>query len=243
MGDNMMDAILDQALDDLENIETGATEEEEEEISSDAISNDPTEAEKSQRSDTQGQPQLDGQAEEPLDPKDFFKFLIEGGDDDLGEEVREAKLDEFMKNIQSKLQREVDDSSDSGAKKSSKDKAGRDEDDDDDEVAATLASILEQMTTIEKDDSFAPEGDFAAGNFNPDDIVDGMMEQLLSKDLMYEPMKQVADRYPAWLAANQDSLAETELEKYVRLLVSQRKIHGDTLTVQTKPSPNGFQVS
>jgi peroxin-19 len=72
------------------------------------------------------------------------------------------------------------------------------------------------MTTIDdKEDPFNQEGDFPAGNFNPDDIVDGMMEQLLSKDLMYEPMKQVADRYPAWLEANTDNLPETDLERYV----------------------------
>ena len=46
-----------------------------------------------------------------------------------------------------------------------------------------------------------------------DDVVDGMMRQLLSKELMYEPMKQVCDRFPAWLAASKAHLSEEEYQK------------------------------
>jgi peroxin-19 len=219
-----MDAILDQALDDLESTDTLLATDE----SSNDIANDSSTANVGNAgNDIQGNPSLttsDNAEEssretpgddEPLDPKEFLKYLIEGGDEDLGEEDREAKLDEFMKNIQSKLQDEAESPS-SSAKESSSKAEGAPGVDDDDDVAATLASILEQMTTIDdKEDPFNQEGDFPAGNFNPDDIVDGMMEQLLSKDLMYEPMKQVADRYPAWLEANTDNLPETDLERYV----------------------------
>ncbi len=46
-----------------------------------------------------------------------------------------------------------------------------------------------------------------------DDVVDGMMRQLLSKELMYEPMKQVCDRFPAWLAESKAHLSEEEYQK------------------------------
>lgn len=39
---------------------------------------------------------------------------------------------------------------------------------------------------------------------NADAVLNGMMEQLLSKELMYEPMKQVAERFPQWLREHQN---------------------------------------
>lgn len=50
-------------------------------------------------------------------------------------------------------------------------------------------------------------------NFNPDAFVDGMMEQLLSKELMYEPMKQVTEKFPAWLEQHKDDLDGQELKQ------------------------------
>jgi len=32
------------------------------------------------------------------------------------------------------------------------------------------------------------------------EVIDGVMRQLLSKDLMYEPAKQICDKFPEWLA-------------------------------------------
>lgn len=32
------------------------------------------------------------------------------------------------------------------------------------------------------------------------DVIDGVMRQLLSRDLMYEPIKQICDKFPEWLA-------------------------------------------
>lgn len=42
----------------------------------------------------------------------------------------------------------------------------------------------------------------------PDDFIDGMMEQLLSKELMYEPMKQVTEKFPSWLKRNKTLLTQ-----------------------------------
>lgn len=45
-------------------------------------------------------------------------------------------------------------------------------------------------------------------------VVDGMMRQLLSKELMYEPMKQVCDKYPEWLAMQSEALSKEDYERY-----------------------------
>ena len=50
-------------------------------------------------------------------------------------------------------------------------------------------------------------------DFNTDTILDGMMEQLLCKDIMYEPMKQVALQFPDWLQQQQSILSTTEYER------------------------------
>jgi Pex19 protein family len=47
-----------------------------------------------------------------------------------------------------------------------------------------------------------------------DTILDGMMEQLLSKDIMYEPMIQVATKFPLWLQEHRSTLSTTEYERY-----------------------------
>lgn len=33
-------------------------------------------------------------------------------------------------------------------------------------------------------------------------LADGLMHQLLSKDVLYQPMRDIGERYPAWLAAH-----------------------------------------
>jgi len=66
--------------------------------------------------------------------------------------------------------------------------------------------IMEQMmnefvSTIGKKDDF-------------DGMIDGMMKQMLSKELMYEPMKNVCEKFPAWLANAKKTLPEEEYIRY-----------------------------
>jgi len=53
-----------------------------------------------------------------------------------------------------------------------------------------------------------------AGKEDADTAIDGIMRQLLSKDLMYEPMKQVTEKFPQWLAENKSKLSEEEYIRY-----------------------------
>ena len=73
------------------------------------------------------------------------------------------------------------------------------------------ASQAEERRIDAKDDGrfekMGQKEDFA-------NVVDGMMHQLLSKDVMYEPMKQVCDKFPEWLADNEEKLPKEDYERY-----------------------------
>ncbi|KAL7622884.1 Peroxisome chaperone and import receptor [Parahypoxylon ruwenzoriense] len=42
----------------------------------------------------------------------------------------------------------------------------------------------------------------------------GMMEQLTNKEILYEPMKELNDKFPGWMAKNRASLAKDDLKRY-----------------------------
>ncbi|CAA2974158.1 peroxisome biogenesis 19-2-like [Olea europaea subsp. europaea] len=45
-------------------------------------------------------------------------------------------------------------------------------------------------------------------------VVDTMMQQLLSKEILHEPMREIGERYPKWLKDNKPSLSVEEYERY-----------------------------
>jgi peroxin-19 len=45
-------------------------------------------------------------------------------------------------------------------------------------------------------------------------LIDGLMQQLLSKEVLYQPMQDIAAKYPEWLAKQRGVLPEEELTKY-----------------------------
>ncbi|KAJ8526768.1 hypothetical protein K7X08_029245 [Anisodus acutangulus] len=45
-------------------------------------------------------------------------------------------------------------------------------------------------------------------------IVETMMQQLLSKEILHEPMKEIEERYPKWLEDNKVKLSTEEYERY-----------------------------
>ncbi|ESQ41748.1 hypothetical protein EUTSA_v10014511mg [Eutrema salsugineum] len=52
------------------------------------------------------------------------------------------------------------------------------------------------------------------GSQDLESIVDTMMQQLLSKDILHEPMKEIGARYPKWLEEHESSLKKEEYERY-----------------------------
>jgi len=51
------------------------------------------------------------------------------------------------------------------------------------------------------------------GGLNPDAAIDGIMEQLMSKDLMYEPIKQFATSFPPWLEERKEEMSKEEYSR------------------------------
>lgn len=47
-----------------------------------------------------------------------------------------------------------------------------------------------------------------------DSIVETMMQQLLSKEILHEPMKEIGERYPVWLEEHKSSLTKEEYERF-----------------------------
>jgi peroxin-19 len=42
----------------------------------------------------------------------------------------------------------------------------------------------------------------------------GMMEQLTNKEILYEPMKELQDKFPAWMGKNKSTVAKDDLKRY-----------------------------
>ncbi|XP_039174467.1 peroxisomal biogenesis factor 19 [Crotalus tigris] len=56
------------------------------------------------------------------------------------------------------------------------------------------------------------EGDGGEGNLWP--IMHSIMQNLLSKDVLYPSLKEITEKYPEWLQRHRDSLPKEQYEKY-----------------------------
>lgn len=56
------------------------------------------------------------------------------------------------------------------------------------------------------------EGLMETGEF--EDMFGGLVNQLASKDLLYQPMKDLSLKYPAYLESKRDTLSEEDLKRY-----------------------------
>ena len=91
------------------------------------------------------------------------------------------------------------------------------------DIDRTITKIIEDMASMGDgteplDDNnilqdMIKEFENMGGEMNADDMIDGMMGQLLSKDLMYEPMKQVNELFPNWLQQNKGKVSDEEYSK------------------------------
>jgi len=73
--------------------------------------------------------------------------------------------------------------------------------DDTDDI---LAEMLKQMQG----------GALEGGEEDFSKMLLGMMEQLTNKDILYEPMKELNEKFPAWLEKNKDNIPKEDLERY-----------------------------
>lgn len=60
-------------------------------------------------------------------------------------------------------------------------------------------------------------GGFGGGEGGDEDfskILMGMMEQLTNRDILYEPMKELDDKFPKWMEENKDKVDKEDLKRY-----------------------------
>ena len=69
-----------------------------------------------------------------------------------------------------------------------------------------LAQMLKDMQGGGPDDAGGEE-DFSK-------MLMGMMEQLTNKDILYEPMKELNDKFPAWMNKNKERTKADDLQRY-----------------------------
>ncbi|KAL9268640.1 Peroxisome biogenesis protein 19-1-like protein [Drosera capensis] len=53
-----------------------------------------------------------------------------------------------------------------------------------------------------------------AGPQDVESIVETMMQQLLSKEILHEPMKEIGEKYPQWLEEHKTGLSEEDYKRY-----------------------------
>jgi peroxin-19 len=99
-------------------------------------------------------------------------------------------------------------SSDTKATEATQKSAGSEED--------MLAELLRAMEAEGGDDG---DGDLSK-------MFLGMMEQLTHKEMLYEPMKTLDEKYPDWLAKNKPKLKATDARRYANQQVIVKEIVG-----------------
>ncbi|KAI9007976.1 Pex19 protein [Phycomyces nitens] len=93
-----------------------------------------------------------------------------------------------------------------------------------DTIAQTMNKLKDSSKQV--DSSIAQEGDDAfmaelmkqmeslsdTGEF--ENVLEGMMQQLMSKEMLYEPIRDLAKKYPSWLEENKTKLEKADYQKY-----------------------------
>lgn len=74
-----------------------------------------------------------------------------------------------------------------------------------------MAELLKQMQAGGLDGA---GGDGGGSEEELSKMLLGMMEQLTNKDILYEPMKELDDKFPEWMVQNRDKVAEEDRKRY-----------------------------
>ncbi|KAI1140212.1 Pex19-domain-containing protein [Hypoxylon sp. FL0543] len=67
-----------------------------------------------------------------------------------------------------------------------------------------IAEMLKEIKDLTND----------GGNEDFSKVLMGMMEQLTNKEILYEPMKELNDKFPGWMEKNKDTLGKDDLKRY-----------------------------
>ncbi|GAA5935697.1 peroxisomal biogenesis factor 19 [Sporobolomyces koalae] len=78
--------------------------------------------------------------------------------------------------------------------------------------SANLASMLAGLSGMPDLDQLGDLG----GEEGLQGMLDEMMKQLMSREMLYEPLKELSEKYPAYLTSARSSLSAEDLERYER---------------------------
>jgi len=87
------------------------------------------------------------------------------------------------------------------------------------ELAETLKRLTEsaeKLNDIKTDGGFENLMEQFEKNSNYKGMVEGFMKQLITKEILYEPMKALFDKYPEWLEQNKDKIKPEEYDNYLK---------------------------
>ena len=118
---------------------------------------------------------------------------------------------------------------------------------DSDELDATLQATLDMMGKLGGDPHAADAAggmseeamaemmkEFESMGKKPDfqAVIDNIMKQLLTKDIMFEPVQEITARFPEWLADNRGKLSAEEYANYGRMYQAFQRL---AATYETEP--------
>ncbi|MBA0806088.1 hypothetical protein Gohar_005560, partial [Gossypium harknessii] len=75
-------------------------------------------------------------------------------------------------------------------------------------------------------DDWVKQFEELSGSEDMESIVESMMQQLLSKEILHEPMKEIGERYPKWLEEHKSSLSKEEYERYSNQYELMKELNG-----------------
>lgn len=97
-----------------------------------------------------------------------------------------------------------------------------------------LKKLSEQLNALGEEVAGVPGGQEGSSE-DMSGLVDGIMHQLLAKDVLYQPIQEIGARYPQWLADHRGKLSPEDLERY-----SQQFEHIQQISQLYEQEPDNF---
>lgn len=96
---------------------------------------------------------------------------------------------------------------------------------------SAISQVLKDLTTnsenLQNDTDLAAMLGQTSLNSDTGDMLpfmQGMMEHLLSKEILYPSLKELSDKYPAWLEEHKSTINFSDLERYTKQLELMQKV-------------------
>ncbi|KAK0167599.1 hypothetical protein PV327_004974 [Microctonus hyperodae] len=94
------------------------------------------------------------------------------------------------------------------------------------DISVTSENLQNAGSGINEADLAAMFGSVSLGESGGDMLpfMQGMMQSLLSKEILYPALKELADKYPSWLNEKKDTFSAEDIEKYNKQLDLMHKV-------------------